>query len=127
MDELAALYAKFQKVYAKSGASAKQAGKLREEMANLFVTFKLPLPQVDVLVRKLREVLGEIQDHERHILDLAKRKAKMTRNDFHRTWEGIQTNLKWGEDDLNRKQQWPKGLHQAKDQTNTTNETHTHQ
>src|SRR5690606_11827098 len=67
MDELAALYAKFQKVYAKNGAGSKQAAKLREEMANLFVSFKLPLPLVDVLVRKLREVLGEIKDHERRI------------------------------------------------------------
>src|SRR5690606_31458219 len=31
MDELGALYAKFQKVYAKNGAGAKQAAKLREE------------------------------------------------------------------------------------------------
>src|SRR3546814_927657 len=116
MDELAALYAKFQKVYAKSGASAKQAGKLREEMANLFVTFKLPLPLVDVLVRKLREVLGEIKDHERRILDLATRKAKMPRKDFIRSWEGNQTNLEWVDDVLKRKQKWSSGLREVKDQ-----------
>src|SRR5690606_22444496 len=87
MDELGALYAKFQKVYAKNGAASKQAAKLREEMANLFVTFKLLLPLVDVLVRKLREVLGEIKDHERRILELATRKARMPRKDFIRSWE----------------------------------------
>src|SRR3546814_19771634 len=98
MDELAALYAKFQKVYAKSGASATQAGKLREEMANLFVTFKLPLPLVDVLVRKLRELLGELTDHERRNLDLATRKAKTPRKDFIRSWAAHQTHPKWGHD-----------------------------
>src|SRR3546814_8837611 len=96
-DLLAALYAKFQKVYAKSGARAKQAGKLREEMANLFVTFKLPLPLVDVLVRNLREVLGEIKDHERRILDPATRKAKMPRKDLIRSWESNKTNLERSE------------------------------
>ncbi|WP_417472215.1 RNA polymerase sigma factor RpoD [Luteimonas mephitis] len=116
MDELAALYAKFQKVYAKSGASAKQAAKLREEMANLFVSFKLPLPLVDVLVRKLREVLGEIKDHERRILELATRKAKMPRKDFIRSWEGNQTNLEWVDDVLKRKQKWSSGLREVKDQ-----------
>src|SRR5690606_6777688 len=116
MDELAALYAKFEKVYAKSGAGAKQAAKLRDEMANLFVTFKLPLPLVDVLVRKLREVLGEIKDHERRILDLATRKAKMPRKDFIRSWEGNQTNLEWVDDVLKRKQKWSSGLREVKDQ-----------
>ncbi|GAB3310210.1 RNA polymerase sigma factor RpoD [Luteimonas notoginsengisoli] len=116
MDELAALYAKFQKVYAKNGASAKQAGKLREEMANLFVTFKLPLPLVDVLVRKLREVLGEIKDHERRILELSTRVAKMPRKDFIRSWEGNQTNLEWVDDVLKRKQKWSSGLREVKDQ-----------
>ncbi|MGN7726557.1 RNA polymerase sigma factor RpoD [Luteimonas sp. 22616] len=116
MDELAALYAKFQKVYAKSGAGSKQAAKLREEMANLFVTFKLPLPLVDVLVRKLREVLGEIKDHERRILELATRVAKMPRKDFIRSWEGNQINLEWVDDVLKRKQKWSSGLREVKDQ-----------
>src|SRR5690606_18304826 len=116
MDELAALYAKFQKAYAKSGAGGKQAAKLREDMANLFVTFKLPLPLVDVLVRKLREVRGEIKDHERRILDLATRKAKMPRKDFIRSWEGNQTNLGWVDDVLKRKQKWSSGLREVKDQ-----------
>src|SRR5690606_20109043 len=116
MDELGALYAKCQKVYAKNGAGAKQAAKLREEMANLFVTFKLPLPLVDVLVRKLREVLGEIKDHERRILELATRKARMPRKDFIRSWEGNQTNLGWVDDVLKRKQKWSSGLREVKDQ-----------
>ncbi|GAA3924235.1 RNA polymerase sigma factor RpoD [Luteimonas lutimaris] len=116
MDELAALYTKFQKLYAKSGAGGKQAAKLREDMANLFVTFKLPLPLVDVLVRKLREVLGEIKDHERRILDLATRKAKMPRKDFIRSWEGNQANLGWVDDVLKRKQKWSSGLREVKDQ-----------
>src|SRR5690606_9201618 len=42
MSELASLYAKFQKSYAKNGPSAKPVLKLREEMAALFVTIKLP-------------------------------------------------------------------------------------
>src|SRR5690606_25563291 len=44
MTELGALYAKFQKSYAKNGPSAKPVLKLREEMAALFMTLKLPLP-----------------------------------------------------------------------------------
>ncbi|MFC7300602.1 RNA polymerase sigma factor RpoD [Cognatiluteimonas weifangensis] len=116
MDELGALYAKFTRAYAKHGPSAKPALKLREDMAALFMTLKLPLPLVDTLVRGLREVLGEIKDHERRILELSTRVAKMPRKDFIRAWEGNQTNLHWVDDVLKRKQKWSSGLREVKDQ-----------
>ncbi|WP_242112702.1 RNA polymerase sigma factor RpoD [Luteimonas aquatica] len=116
MEALAAGYAKFQKAYAKNGPSAKPVVKLREEMAEQFVTFKLPLALTDTLVRKLREVLAEIKDHERRILDLSTRVAKMPRKDFIRAWEGNQTNLGWVDDVLKRKQKWSSGLREVKDQ-----------
>ncbi|MBP6797016.1 MAG: RNA polymerase sigma factor RpoD, partial [Luteimonas sp.] len=116
MEALAALYGKFQKSYAKNGASAKPVLKLREEMAELFTTFKLPLPLTDTLVRKLRDVVGEIKDHERRILDLSTKVAKMPRKDFIRAWEGNQTNLGWVDDVLKRKQKWSSGMREVKDQ-----------
>ncbi|WP_213436458.1 MULTISPECIES: RNA polymerase sigma factor RpoD [Lysobacteraceae] len=116
MDNMAALYQKFQKSYAKNGPVAKPVAKLREEMAEVFMTFKLPLPLTDTLVRKLRDVVGEIKDHERRILDLATRVAKMPRKDFLRAWEGNQTNLGWVDEVLKRKQKWSSGLRDVKDQ-----------
>jgi RNA polymerase primary sigma factor len=116
MEQMGALYAKFQKSYAKNGPSAKPVIKLREEMAEVFMTLKLPLPLVDTLVRKLRDVLGEIKDHERRILDLATRVAKMPRKDFIKSWEGNQTNLGWVDELLKRKQKWSSGLRDVKDQ-----------
>ena len=62
MEEMAAAYAKFQKAVAKGGPEAKPALKLREEMAATFTSFKLPLPLTDVLVKKLRDVVGEIKE-----------------------------------------------------------------
>ncbi|WP_133000321.1 RNA polymerase sigma factor RpoD [Luteimonas arsenica] len=116
MDEMGAAYAKFQKAVAKGGPTAKPALKLREEMATTFTSFKLPLPLTDVLVRKLRDVVGEIKDHERRILDLSTRVAKMPRKDFIRAWDGNQTNLEWVDELLKRKQKWASGLREVKDQ-----------
>ena len=116
MEVLGGLHAKFQRSYAKNGPSAKPVLKLREEMAELFMTLKLPLGQVDTLVRKLREVVGGIKDHERRILDLSTRVARMPRKDFIRAWEGNQTNLHWVDDVLKRKQKWSSGLRDVKDQ-----------
>ncbi|MCY7355683.1 MAG: RNA polymerase sigma factor RpoD, partial [Lysobacter sp.] len=93
MEAMSDLYAKFHRAYAKHGSSHKSVTKLRLEMADVFMTIKLPLPLVDTLVRKLREVLGQIKDHERKILELSTKKAGMPRKDFIRAWDGNQTNL----------------------------------
>ncbi|HTM70697.1 MAG TPA: RNA polymerase sigma factor RpoD [Luteimonas sp.] len=116
MEQMGALYAKFQKSYAKNGAGAKPVLKLREDMAAIFMSLKLPLPLTDALVRRLREAQGEVKDHERRILDLSVRVAKMPRKDFIRAWDGNQTNLGWVDDVLKRKQKWSSGLRDVKDQ-----------
>ena len=63
MQVLADGYAKFKKAHAKNGPDNKAVAKLRAELAETFVTLKLPLPLTDTLVRKLREVMAQIKDH----------------------------------------------------------------
>ena len=116
MELLAVGYQKFQKAYAKQGPEHKSVAALRQEMADLFMTFKLPLPLTDTLVRKLREVLGQVKEHERRILDLSTRVARMPRKDFIRAWEGNQTNLGWVDEMLKRKQKWASALRDVKEQ-----------
>ncbi|MEG3192493.1 RNA polymerase sigma factor RpoD [Lysobacter sp. D1-1-M9] len=114
-DALGAFYAKFEKAYAKHGPDHKSVVKLREDMAAIFVDLKLPLPLTDVLVRNLREVVASLKRHERRILELSTRVAKMPRKDFIRSWDGNQTNLEWVDELLKRKQKWSSGLRDVKD------------
>jgi RNA polymerase primary sigma factor len=116
METIGDLYGKFVKAQVKNGAGHKSVTKLREEIAAVFVTLKLPLALTDSLMRNLREVVGSIKDRERKILDLATRVAKMPRKDFIRAWEGNQTNLEWVDELLKRKQKWSSGLRDVKDQ-----------
>ncbi|KGM53261.1 RNA polymerase subunit sigma-70 [Lysobacter daejeonensis GH1-9] len=116
MQVLADTYAKFEKAHAKHGPAHKSVLKLREEMAEVFVTFKLPLPLTDVLVKNLRDVQAKVKEHERRILDMATRIAKMPRKDFIRAWDGNQTNLEWTDELIKRKQKWSSGLRDVKDQ-----------
>ncbi|RDZ27493.1 RNA polymerase sigma factor RpoD [Lysobacter silvisoli] len=116
MEAMAADFGKFQKAHAKHGPTHKTTIKAREDMAAVFVTLKLPLALTDTLSRNLREVVGSIKDHERKILDLSTRVAKMPRKDFIRAWEGNQTNLEWVDELLKRKQKWSSGLRDVKDQ-----------
>ncbi|MGX5731413.1 RNA polymerase sigma factor RpoD [Pseudoxanthomonas beigongshangi] len=116
MQALADGYAKFKKAHAKNGPDNKAVTKIRAEMAEVFVTLKLPLALTDTLVRKLRDVVNEIKDHERRVMHLSANIAKMPRKDFLRAWEGNQTNLGWVDEVLKRKQKWSSGLREVKDQ-----------
>ena len=116
MEAMGAAFARFQKSYAKQGPSAKPVLKAREDIAEILTGLKLPLGLTDTLVRRLREVVGRVKDHERRILDLSTRVARMPRKDFIKAWDGNQTNLAWVDELLKRKQKWGSGLRDVRDQ-----------
>jgi RNA polymerase primary sigma factor len=115
MEAMGAAFTRFQKAYAKGGPTAKPALKAREEVAEIFLTFKLPLPLTDVLVRQLRDVVAKVKERERRILDLSTRVARMPRKDFIKAWDGNQTNLGWVDELLTRKQKWGSALRDVRD------------
>jgi RNA polymerase primary sigma factor len=115
MEVLKTLYGKFQKTHSKYGPADKKSIKLREEMAAEFMRLKLPLVQTENFLRKLREVVGSIKEHERKILDIATRSAKMPRKDFIRAWPGNETNTTWADEVIRRKQKWSSGVREFKD------------
>ncbi|MBS0575299.1 MAG: RNA polymerase sigma factor RpoD [Proteobacteria bacterium] len=115
MDLLRSLYGKFQKAHGKLGGDDKKVAKARADMAAQFMTFKFPLGMVDALTRKLREVVASLKEHERRVLDICTRQAKMPRKDFLRAWEGNATNTKWADEVIRRKQKWASGIREHKD------------
>src|SRR5690606_13082457 len=115
-DQLTLDFAKFHRAYAKHGPEDKTVTKLRESMAEQFLALKLPLPLIESLVRQVRDIVGQVKDHERRILELATRVARMPRKDFIRAWDGNQVNLGWVDELLKRKQKWSSGLRDVKDE-----------
>ena len=110
MEAMRALYEKFKKQNAKYGSDDRKVIKSRQEMAELFLSFKLPIPLVDSLVRKLRDVVTSIRTHERFIMELCVKHARMPRKDFLRTFPGNETNTKWADELVRRKQKWSSGV-----------------
>ncbi|MCW5568126.1 MAG: sigma-70 family RNA polymerase sigma factor, partial [Dokdonella sp.] len=99
-------YAKFQKVADKSGIADRKAQKLRDQIAEEFLKLKLPAVLIDALVRKLREVVGNIRHHERLILDVCIKQAKMPRKDFLKMFPSNETNLEWADELARKRQKW---------------------
>ena len=116
MTEMASLWVKFEKALAKNGPGHKSVAKLRQEMADIFVTFKFPLPYFDALVNQLRDVQQEIKMRERRIMELATKQAGMPRKEFLKAWDGNQVNFEWVDELLKRKQKWGSGLRDVRDQ-----------
>jgi len=114
MDELTAACQRFQNAYDKYGAGSESVLKARTELAEIFATFRLPLPLTDALVRQLRDAVNRVKAHERRIMDLVVNIAKMPRASFLRVFDGNQTNLTWVDDMIRRKQKWSAGMREVK-------------
>ncbi len=106
IDELRQGYAKFQKVAEKHGLADRKAQKLREQIAEEFLKLKLPAILIDSLVRKLREVVSNIRHHERLIMDVCIKQAKMPRKDFLKVFPSNETNLEWADELARKRQKW---------------------
>jgi RNA polymerase primary sigma factor len=110
MDELRGFYGKFQKAGEKHGLIDKKAQKLREQMAEAFLKLKLPAILIDGLVKKLRDVVNSIRGHERVIMDICVRQAKMPRKDFLKAFPSHETNTTFADELVRKKQKWSSGI-----------------
>lgn len=89
---------------ARSGRSAAATEKNIAELGDLFKYLKLTPKQYDPLVNRVREALAEVRRHERNIMTLCIREAKMPRRDFVEAFPGNETNNKWATNLSRRKQ-----------------------
>ena len=115
MDVLRELYGKFQKTADKYGVIDKKSQKLREKMGEEFLKLKLPSALIDGFVRKLREVVAAIRQHERVIMDVCVRQAHMPRKEFIELFPSNETNLEWTAELARKRQKWVPALKNHRD------------
>ena len=77
------------------GSDAKKLAKAREQLAEEFTMVKLMPKVVDILITDLRKMVDRIRSHERQIMQLCVREAKMPRIKFIETFTANETNKKW--------------------------------
>jgi len=80
------------------------------ELANLFKYLKLTPKQFDPLVSTVRITLAEIRAHERSIMNLCIRDAKMPRKEFIECFPGNETNDKWAANLSRRRQPYASAI-----------------
>ncbi len=122
MEELRTLYGKFQRAGEKHGLGDKKAQKLRDQMAEAFLKLKLPSIMIDSFVRKLRDVVNNIRAHERVIMDICIKRAKMPRKDFLKAFLAHEIHLAFADDVIRKKQKWSSAIRAHKDDILTEQE-----
>src|SRR5574337_252953 len=115
MDVLRELYGKFQKTADKYGVADKKSQKLREKMGEEFLKLKLPSALIDGFVRKLRDVVAAIRQHERVIMDVCTRQCHMPRKEFIELFPSNETNLDWTNELARKRQKWVPALKNHRD------------
>jgi RNA polymerase primary sigma factor len=86
------------KVYAgmdKHGSQHAKTMKFREQLTDELMEIKLAPKLFDALVDGLRQTISIIRQHERRIMQIAVRQARMPRRDFIASFPTAETNLKW--------------------------------
>ncbi|MGA9335959.1 MAG: RNA polymerase sigma factor RpoD [Rudaea sp.] len=115
MEELRVFYGKFQRAAAKHGLEDKKTQKVRDQMAEAFLNLKLPSIMIDSFVRKLREVVSRIRAHERVIMNLCVKQAKMPRKDFLKAFPMHEIHLGFADEMIRKKQKWSSAVRARKD------------
>ncbi|MBR0346843.1 MAG: RNA polymerase sigma factor RpoD, partial [Rudaea sp.] len=116
MEELRSLYVKFQKSAGKIGTEDKKTQKIRDQMAEAFLKLKLPSIMIDAFVRKLREVVATVRQHERVIMDICIKQSHMPRKDFIKAFPSNETNPKFADDIIRKKQKWASSIKAHKEE-----------
>ncbi|MDG2141465.1 MAG: RNA polymerase sigma factor RpoD [Gammaproteobacteria bacterium] len=98
----------------KRGRSDTKAKVELEKLGELFKSLKLTPRQFDPLLSHVRAVLTRLRRHERAILNLAVRSAKMPRKIFIETFPGHEIDEKWINQHIKSKQAYSELLHNVK-------------
>ncbi len=86
---------RLQTAVTKHGADSKQAEKIRNDLIQQFLELKLVPKLTERLTGVLRRVVARIRSHEKAIMKLCVREAKMPRREFIASFAGKESNPNW--------------------------------
>jgi len=105
-EKLGKLHAQFVKLNKKHGPGSEKAQVPLDAMAEMFTYLKLPAKMVDHLVDRLRYAVSRSREHERVILQMVVRQAKMPKLSFIKSFHRNEANIEWIDPILKGKQKW---------------------
>ena len=114
-EKLGKHHAKFVKLNNQYGPGNAKAQAELDAMAEMFTYLKLPAKMIDHLVDRLRYAVSRSREHERAILQMAVRQAKMPKLSFIKSFHENEANSEWLDSILHGKQKWVAALSEYSD------------
>ncbi len=113
---LKSLHTRTLNAIAKHGFDDPRTRKLRQQLAECFMSFKLVQRLVDELTANLRDVVERIRAQERLIMELCVGKAQMPRKTFIESFPDHETDLRWVDRQIKAGKKWSKALAQHREE-----------
>ncbi len=113
--KLGKLHAQFIKLNDQHGPGDARAQENLDAMADMFMFLKLPAKMVDHLVDRLRFAVSRTREHERAIMQMAVRQAKMPKTTFVKSFTEHEADKGWLDSVLGGKQKWVSALSEYSD------------
>jgi len=114
-EKLGDLHADFVKLCEEHGPGNKLAKEKLDVMSDMFLHLKLPAKMIDHLVDRLRYAVSRSREHERAILQMVVRQAKMPKLAFIKSFHENEANPEWINSVLTGKQKWVSALSEYTD------------
>ncbi len=114
-EKLGTHHAEFVRLNDEHGPGNAAAQEHLDAMAEMFMYLKLPAKMVDHLVDRLRYSVSRSREHERAILQMVVRQAKMPKVSFIKSFHENEANLEWLRSVLAGKQKWVAALSEYED------------
>ncbi len=95
-----AIYSEMQDLLEKEGSYHSGYIELQEKISSELMTIRFSAKMVEKLCDMQRDLVGDVRNFERRIMDLCVSKAKMPRNHFIKTFPGNETNPDWVEQEV---------------------------
>ena len=108
-------YNKTMKVLA-DGRTSKEARKEIDKLGEAFCYFKLVPKHYDMIVGMARDALREVRKHERGIMMLVVRQARVPRSEFLKVFPGNEVSVTWVNKLIKAKKDYSSGVDAAKDE-----------
>ena len=94
-DEIRRQNDKTKRSLARGDRNSSSVQKNLTELSELFKYLKLTPKQFDPLIRQVQEKITEVRKHERNVMVLCIKRARMPRTEFIEAFPGNETNTKW--------------------------------
>jgi RNA polymerase primary sigma factor len=97
------------------GRHSAQAELALQEMARVFMMFKLTPRLSEEIGRMIRSTVEQVRANEREIMKFSVKRAKMDREDFRIYFQGNESNLSWIDEQIQRDSSLEHGLNASRD------------